>query len=113
MPELAASSRIGVDRHIIGGIQKGGICLSPCHQCVERVLLPDIATTEPMLAKQLDFSHRCCHQILITFTTKFWSGFDAVKGIDGTDGLRVGGMCFGGNAPTDYEGSGAFCRDYC
>jgi hypothetical protein len=66
-----------------------------------------------MLAKQLDFSHRCCHQILITFTTKFWSGFDAVKGIDGTDGLRVGGMCFGGNAPTDYEGSGAFCRDYC
>ena len=61
----------------------------------------------------LDFSHRCCHQILITFTTKFWSGFDAVKGIDGTDGLRVGGMCFGGNAPTDCDAGGAFCCDYC
>ena len=50
----------------------------------------------------LDFSHRLCHQILITFTTKFWSGFDAVKGIDGTDGLRVGGMCFGGDARADH-----------
>ena len=62
---------------------------------------------------KLDFSHRYCHQILITFTTKFWSGFDAVKGIDGTDGLRVGGMYFGGNAPIDCDAGGAFCCDDC
>ena len=58
---------------------------------------------------KLDFPYRSCHQILITFTTKFWSGFDAAKGIDGTDGLRVGGICFGGNAPTDCDAG--FCCD--